>query len=187
MSPVPFQCLPLVLLSWNYLFVLMGFYNPLCYWSLTCPFTVVCEGFCCWVMRMSKGDWKEIEEMKKCSSGDVEKCAVYEVMWESQGGGKVLWSQGTVRWKEWTVEGQQGTGHSFQAPKAASSHRETADPTQEPFWQADVSIACLAIIERPGSGGRMIREKRGWVRAEDAAKAWWSSSVLMHFGDVNLT
>lgn len=29
---------------------------------------------------MSKGDWKEIEELKKCSSGDVEKWAVYEVM-----------------------------------------------------------------------------------------------------------
>ena len=42
-------------------------------------------------MKMSKGDGKQIEELKKCSLEDVEKWAVSEVMQESESDGKVLW------------------------------------------------------------------------------------------------
>lgn len=58
-------------------------------------------------------------------------------------------------------EGQGGAGHLFQAPKAVRPQGEAAaaDLTQAPFWQADVSIACLATIERPGFGKGMSGEK----------------------------
>ncbi|KAK4832701.1 hypothetical protein QYF61_025162 [Mycteria americana] len=105
-------------------------------------------------MKMSKGDRKQIEELKKCSLGAVEKWAVSEVMQESESGAKVLWSRWAVQSlgvqrKECTTEGQWGVGHPFQDPKAVSSYGEeaAADPTQTPFWQTDVSTVCLATIE----------------------------------------
>lgn len=52
------------------------------------------------------------------------------------------------------AERQRGAGQPLKAPKAVSSHGEeaAADSPQMPFWQADVSIACLAATERPGFG-----------------------------------
>lgn len=41
-------------------------------------------------MKMSKGDGKQIEELMKCSLGDMEKWSVSEVMQESESSEKVL-------------------------------------------------------------------------------------------------
>lgn len=154
------------LLSWNYFCVLIGFHNPMCYCRSTHSLTVVHGGCCCWVTKMSKGGGKHLEELKKCSLGVMEKWALSEANQESKSSGRVLrsWravqSLGVQR-EDCTGEGQWGAGHPFQAPKAVSSHGEAAaaDPTQAPFWQADVSITYLATIEHPGFGGGMSGEK----------------------------
>jgi len=49
---------------------------------------------------------------------------------------------------------EPGVEQLFQALKAVSFHREVAavDSLQMPFWQTDVTIACLAAIGRQGFG-----------------------------------